>query len=180
MFFSWFIFILVIIIDLAIFFALLAKFFSLASRAPYIGTPRECIPHIVTHLGLKNGDIFYDLGCGDARVLMACAKSTPLAKHNGIEYSWYPYLLAKNNLRNLPVKVVRESFYKTDLSNATHIYTYLMPSVMDDLLPKMTRELKSGAKVFSLDFKFKDKKPTTVIDLGPKFSRGRHIYIYEF
>ncbi|MEK7211069.1 MAG: hypothetical protein AAB731_00360, partial [Patescibacteria group bacterium] len=83
------------------------------------------------------------------------------------------------NPRN--VKILRKNFFRADLSAATHIFTYLFPKPMNELLPKFKKELKPGARVVSCDFLFKEKEPAEIIELHrSKNQLARRLYVYEF
>ena len=47
------------------------------------------------NLEIKNNSVFYDLGCGDGRVLVAFAKKHPAVKMVGVDISFLPYFIAK-------------------------------------------------------------------------------------
>ncbi|MFA6355148.1 MAG: hypothetical protein WCW65_01860, partial [Candidatus Paceibacterota bacterium] len=68
-----------------------------------------------------------------------------------------------------------------DLSKATHIFTYLYPNIMDDLLPKFDKEIKEGVKLVSMSFHFTNKREFSEIDLKRgKYQIAKKIYVYEF
>src|SRR3989344_9572740 len=62
--------------------------------APPAPTPRRAIFHIAEALAVRPGDIGYDLGSGDGRVLLQCAKLEPSARFVGIERSLLLHYLA--------------------------------------------------------------------------------------
>lgn len=65
------IFLILLLLLMAVMMTLL--FWSaFTTRAPFVPAPREILPAIVQALELKKGDVVYDLGCGDGRVLEAC------------------------------------------------------------------------------------------------------------
>ncbi|MFH1259289.1 MAG: methionine biosynthesis protein MetW [Elusimicrobiota bacterium] len=155
---------------------------TLTTRAPFIPAPREILPAIVQALELKEGSTVYDLGCGDGRVLEACWRKQPQIKYAGLEKDWLPFWLAKWRLRqNKDIKIIRQNFLKRDLSDATHIFLYLFPEVMDQLLLKFEKELRPGTRVISCSFRFSRKEPISRIDLHrSKELLGRDLHVYEF
>jgi hypothetical protein len=76
----------------------------------------------------------------------------------------------------------RQDFFTVDVSEYTHVFTYLSLRMMDELLPKLTKELPKGARLISYDFDFKHKKPTEVIELirDKKNPLGKKLFVYEF
>lgn len=151
---------------------------------PFIPIPMGTIPHILKALDLKPNEIFYDLGSGDGRIVFACAKCEPKADCRGVEYNrmvnWYT-LWKNKKLGYKNTKFIRASFYKTSFADADVIFTFLYPRVMDLLLPKLTKELKPGARLVSADFKFSEKEPTEVIEIkGRENELGRRLFVYRF
>lgn len=155
------------------------------TRAPFISIPVAVLPYIVDALELKQGSVLYDLGCGEGRVLFACWKRFPDAKYIGLDKATLPVLIGwwrKRGLgKGVDVKIKKKNFFKQDVRDATHIFTYLYPGLMDKLLPKLRKELKPGTRVVSCDFQFTGMKPVRIVDLGrPPRTLGRMLYIYEF
>lgn len=160
---------------------------NLRSKVPFITAPSSVFENIDKALGLDNNSVVYDLGCGDGRILFYLSKIYPKAKYIGIENRSFPVLLARlgsflnKKKTGNKIEVINDDFFNKDLKNATHIFTYLYPNMMDDLLPKFDRELKPGTKLVSLSFQFSGKKPINEVDLGRnKYKLGRKLYIYQF
>lgn len=155
------------------------------TRAPFVPLPKKALPSVVQALNLQPGDKLYDLGCGDGRVLIAAWRSQPQAQYIGIDKDWLPSICNHWQLwragRPSQIKILRKNFFKQDLSDATHIFVYLFPKLMNDLLPKLTAELKPGTKVISCDFVFEHKQTSQIIDLHrPKNTLAKKLYVYEF
>lgn len=160
---------------------------GLRAKVPFIPVPNSILADIHKILEVKNNSVVYDLGCGDGRVLFYLSKLTPQANYIGIENSLFPTILARilywwhKRQNKIDVKILNKDFFKYDLSDATHIFTYLYPNVMDDLLIKFDRELKPGTRLVSITFKFTSKQPIAEFDLGrSKYQLARKIYVYEF
>lgn len=161
---------------------------SLGSRVPFIGVPMKVLSDIEKALDIKDGSVVYDLGSGDMRVLRFLSTKYPKAEFIGIEKSSFPYHLSRFLLyifrKNYPknIKVIKADFFKYDLSRATHVFTYLYPQVMDDLLPKLDRELATNESILvSASFKFTQKQPEKEIDLNrSKNSLVRTLFVYKF
>lgn len=157
------------------------------AKVPFVPVSSSVLPDIYKALEIKEGSVVYDLGCGEGRVLFYCSRLVPKATYIGIENSPFPLLLARfrgwwhTKMTGTKIEIINKDFFQQDLSNATHIFTYLYPNVMDDLLPKFDRELKPGTRLVSVSFKFTQKQPTLLIDLKrSKYKLARHIYVYEF
>lgn len=156
-------------------------------KVPFVSVPHEILPDIVKTLDLKEGSTFYDLGSGDGRILFYISEHIPKVNVIGIENNPFPLLFSRIQLwwrniwKNNDISILFKDFFLCDISNATHIFTYLYPNVMDDLLPKFDRELKPGTKVISISFKFTQKQPIAEIDIKRgKYRLARKLYVYEF
>ncbi len=162
----------------------LAQIYSRSTDVPFVATPRRVFARIRSSLDIKADDIVYELGSGDGRFLLYCAKKQPDAHYIGIERN--PLLIAMARLRAYlsrnprNVEFRRGNFYTTDLTQAHKIYGYLLGSVMDKLLPKLASEFHG--RMASRAFTFSEKDPSTTIVLSEKKgSHGEHmLYLYEF
>lgn len=150
-------------------------------RAPFVPAPRVMIDHLPSLVDLDKSSVVYDLGCGDGRVLRSLHRHFPTARYIGIENDLFPYLLARLfnwRITSNRFTIKRKNFFAEDLSSATHVVIYLFPEVMDQLLPKLTKELRPGTMLVSFDFPFTDKKSERVIT-APEL--GRHqLFVYRF
>jgi len=153
-------------------------------EAPFVPSPQNTAHLLAQHLSIPTGSVVYDLGCGDGRLLRALHTLYPNSTYIGIEHELTPYFLFKFYNRRIIGKnfsISRGNFFKKDISDATHILTYLFPHVMDALLPKLERELQAGTKLISIDFPFTHKKPDQIIELSNvPHTRGKRLYVYEF
>lgn len=157
------------------------------NKVPFVTASNAVLKDIEKAFGIKDDSVVYDLGCGDGRVLFYLSKFNNKAKYIGIENSTFPILLSRlgsflnTKKTGNKVEIIKKDFFKQDLSDATHVFTYLYPSLMDELLPKFEKEFKKGTKLVSLSFKFTLKTPTEEIDLGrSKYKLGRKLYVYQF
>lgn len=161
---------------------------AMMAKVPFISVPNSILPDIEKALEIKKGSVVYDLGCGDARVLFYLAKNNPDSKFIGIENSSFPYVIAKLNLwlgkrrgEAQNVQILKQDFFKYDLKDASHIFVYLYPNVMDDMLGKLDKELQAGSRLVSASFKFTQKKPIFELDLErKKMQLARNLIVYEF
>ena len=148
--------------------------------APYVPISESTVGPIVDLLNPPNGSVIYDLGCGDARVLIECARRFPDVKCVGVDRHGYPLILAwvRSRLAKLQgrVRLVKADVFSVDLSSATHIYTYLFPAFMEELLPKLEKELRPGTILVACDFPLPRKTPEKKFD-----AEGDHrLYVYRF
>ncbi len=164
------------------FYLLFMTYGIIAIEVPFVPVPRRVVEAIKKAMPLKEGDVLYDLGSGDGRVIAALAQSYPGAHTIGVERGPLPYLLTRLRFFFHPLpnaKTLFRNFSSVSLNDATHVYLYLFPKVVQNLLPKFERELKPGTRVVSCDFPFKTKEPVEQIVIGT--GRNAHtLYVYEF
>lgn len=160
---------------------------NITGDVPFVGAPIQTLKEIEKAMDIKDTSVVYDLGCGDGRVLFHLRKNNPNAKYVGIENSLFPYILANFNnwllkiKKEKGIKIIRGNFFGTDISDATHVFTYLYPNIMDDLLPKFDKELKNGTRLVSASFHFTAKKGVQEVDLKRNgYKIVKKLYIYEF
>jgi SAM-dependent methyltransferase len=177
---------ILVIITITVLFALcMWAWTGIFSEVPFIIVPSSVLPEIEKALELKEESVFYDIGCGDGRVLSYLTKKDTGTKMYGIENRLFPlclaYLLTSRNKKKNNIKIINQDFSKQDLSEATHIFIYLYPNIMDDLLSKFEKELSPGTRLVSLSFKFTQKRHLYEIDLSRKsWELGKKLYVYEF
>lgn len=127
--------------------------FSNWRGAPYVPTKKKLVRGLLAFGGLSAGDVFYDLGSGNGQVLISAVRDFHASRAVGYEASPWPYMLSRwkvKNIKNISVK--RSNFIQADLSEATFVYAYLFPKIIDRLASKLERELWSGARVLCLSF----------------------------
>jgi len=180
------IFNLILIFILFVFILLCFVFLMtpLFSKVPFVPVRKKVLSEIISALELKDKSVLYDLGCGDGRVLFAASEVYKNITCVGIEKAPFPYLWAKYCqffAGDKRVSILYGDMFKLDISPATHIFLYLFPRLMNDLLPKFEKELKPGSRVVSCDFEFANKKPIKIIDLKSKKRQLNHrLLVYEF
>jgi SAM-dependent methyltransferase len=103
-------------------------------------TANRELEKIFSRLDIKNKKYFYDLGCGDGRILRLASRLFP--KVTIIGYEINPFLCFYNRLsaktRGLKITVKRQSFYQARLENSSVVYIFLNPEAIKRLEPKLT------------------------------------------
>ncbi len=149
-------------------------------KAPYVPLPKEALPGIVEALSIDPGNVVYDIGCGDGRILRACAERSPHATYKGIERAWFPYLIARLHRSHPSVLFVRGDATLASFTDAHRVVLYLLPGFVDVIGEKIRRECAPGARVISVDFPIASWVPVQVIEQRhlPQRMRGRLMYVY--
>src|ERR1035437_7676635 len=133
----------------------------LFSKVPFVPVRKKVLKDIISALKLSNESVLYDLGCGDGRILFAAAKIYPKISCVGIKKAPFQFLWAKvhkffTGKISKKISIIRGDMFEANVPPATHIFLYLFPELMDSLLPKFKKELKSGTRVVSCDFQFSE------------------------
>lgn len=146
--------------------------------APWV--PLE--PHVITNVlkmaQVKPGDIVYDLGSGDGRVVIAAAHLG--ARAYGVEIDpfrvWYSRFCIFLFGLNKHATIIHKSIYDVDLSQANIVTTYLLQETNDKLFPKLNKELKPGTRIVSSAFNYPKLKPVAINPDGPIYGP---LYLYH-
>ena len=147
--------------------------------APFITTRTSILREIKKALAMRDGDILYDLGCGDGKVLSYCIGRSLTSKGVGIEINIFPYLLAVLCTRSSNIRIRFENIFKTSLHDATHIYLYISPKALVTLETKIQKECKKGTRIVSCDFQFPNLTSDEVITLENTGQvLGKKLYVY--
>ncbi len=173
---------LIILTIIALFFLVLVIYIFiilLYTKVPFVKTPKKSINIILDKISISAKDTIYDIGCGDASMLIAIEKKFG-AKTIGYEISPWAYALGRLNIyfHNSKTKILFKNFYKEDLSGATMVFCFLIVAVMEKVGRQLISQLKPGTKVISYGFHIPDWKPINTIDTNPKKPNSSKIFIY--
>jgi cyclopropane fatty-acyl-phospholipid synthase-like methyltransferase len=146
--------IFVIIFFILIVIALLTVAWTSISFAPFVPAKKRDLKRIARVAKISKGEYFYDLGCGNGRVVTYMVKRHG-ARGVGVELAWPIWLWArvKAMFTKGELEIKLGDLFKLDLSKADVVYFFGMPDTIKlKLKEKMERELKKGARVVSYVF----------------------------
>jgi cyclopropane fatty-acyl-phospholipid synthase-like methyltransferase len=153
--------------------------------APFVASPLPVVKQMLTLAQLNAGEILYDLGCGDGRVVIMAAQEFG-ARAVGVEMRED---LAKQALVKVSelgldghVKIINGDMFKVDLSQADVVTLYLTTSANDKVKAKLESELKPGARVVSHDYEILGWRPVKIDNFceNPRLGYPSHtIYVYK-
>jgi outer membrane protein assembly factor BamB len=133
----------------------------------FVPTPHDVVAKMLELARVTRDDIVYDLGCGDGRILVAAAK-TYGCRAVGYEIDSECVKLARALAREERVeKLVRieeENLFKADLSGATVVALYLLPTVNEKLVPQLEK-MKPGSRIVSHAFAIRGVRPDKVVSV---------------
>ncbi|HVQ64472.1 MAG TPA: class I SAM-dependent methyltransferase [Terriglobia bacterium] len=149
-------------------------------RAPdvvYVPTPQEVVDAMLELAQVKSTDVIYDLGSGDGRIPITAAQKYG-ARGVGIDINPERTKEANDNLKKAnvgdKVKFLTADLFETNISEATVITLYLLPTLNEKLRPKLFRELKPGTRVVSHAFSMGDAwPPEKTLNVN-----GRNVYFW--
>jgi tRNA A58 N-methylase Trm61 len=105
-------------------------------------TPYKDLSQIILNMHLTPEDILYDIGCGDGRVLLT-GVTTFSCRGVGVELNPSTLIKAKEevNLYQLEneVALYQGDALKYTYKDATIVYMYLYPELMEKLIPKLPK-----------------------------------------
>ncbi len=153
--------------------------------APFVATPLPVVRRMLTLAEVSPGEIVYDLGCGDGRVVIMAAEKFE-ARAVGVEMreDLVKQALGKISEMGLDgkVKIVHSDMFKIDLTQADVVTLYLTTSANDKVKPKLESELRPGARVISHDYEILGWKPLKIDNFceNPRLGYPSHtIYVYR-
>jgi cyclopropane fatty-acyl-phospholipid synthase-like methyltransferase len=128
----------------------------------YVPTPQSAVDAMLELARVTASDVVYDLGSGDGRIPITAAQKYG-ARGVGIEIDSYYLRFAFDNLARARVadRVVflNQDLFESDISPATVVTLFLLPRLNQQLIPKLKRELRPGARVVSHQFDMGDAWP---------------------
>jgi hypothetical protein len=124
---------------------------------------------------LQPGEVIYDLGSGDGRVLALAAREYH-ARAIGVEISplhclWSLLYARIQQVADL-VTVRQGDFYKTDLMDADVVFAYMTSAQVARLRPLLESQLARGARVVTVSFDMDGWEPQGI-------DRDQLIFLYE-
>lgn len=144
---------LLVLLELVLLFILWSSFLG----APWFPTSLATVRKMLTLADVQPGEVVYDLGSGDGRVLIMAARQFG-ARAVGIEIDplrtlWARLLVTILGLQG-QVEVIWGNLFHQDFSPADVVTVYLLPKTNVRLMHKLRRELKPGTRVVTNTFIF--------------------------
>ena len=122
---------------------------------PFVPTPIEVIDRMLELAQVRKGDVVYDLGSGDGRIVIRAAKKYGV-RAVGIEMDGWLLDKAREaaNAEGVGhlVEFRNEDALKADISRATVVTLYMLPWFNEAMKPNFKKMLKPGARIVAHDF----------------------------
>jgi cyclopropane fatty-acyl-phospholipid synthase-like methyltransferase len=150
---------------------------------PFVPTPIDVVDKMLALAEMKKGDVVYDLGSGDGRIVIRAAKKYGV-RGVGIEMDRMLLAKARKDAEAAGVShLVRfraEDALQTDLSPATVVTLYMLPWFNEKMKPNFKKYLKPGARIVAHDFGIRGWQPDKTVtlpgyELKPGGYKHRHV-----
>jgi ubiquinone/menaquinone biosynthesis C-methylase UbiE len=157
------------------------KFGAAENLGPAIPTPQFLVDRMLEAGRVRPGDMVYDLGSGDGRVVITAVQKFG-ARAVGVELMPDLVRKARERIQSLGLadraSIVEGSALRVDLSPADVVTMWFLTNSNDRLRPSLEKHLKIGARVVSNEFPIRGWKPTEMIQV--KVGKVEHsIFVYE-
>jgi len=127
--------------------------------APYVPSPQSVVDAMLELAHVTSADVVYDLGSGDGRIPITAAQRYG-ARGVGIEVQKRLVDESISNARKARVdhlvSFINDDLFDADIRPATVVAIFLLPRMNQELVPKLKRDLQSGARIVTHGY-----------DLGP-------------
>ena len=148
---------------------------------PFVASPQVVVQRMLELAEVKSGDVVYDLGCGDGRIVIAAVK---VAGVRGVCVEIDPGRIdeSRRNAESAGVadriQFVQGDLFEVPIQDATVVTLYLLPAVNLRLRPRLQAELRPGTRIVSNAFDMGDWKAEKIEMVGAP--PGDYTYLYRW
>lgn len=148
---------------------------------PFVATPEVVVRRMLQLARVQPGEVLYDLGSGDGRIVIIAAKEFG-ARSIGVEIRKDLYEQSLARIRDMGLNnkasIINASFYDVDLSNADVVTMYLLTSINERLRPKLEKELRPASRVVTHDFEVPGWRPVVMEEVYEDW-RSHKLFLYK-
>jgi len=130
-------------------------------RAPFVTTPRDVVQAMLELARVDEGDLVYDLGTGDGRIVVAAARDFG-ARGVGFDVDPERVAEARANAETAGVadrvRIEQADVFTLDLRPASVVTFYLLQALNDRLVPQL-EQLAPGTRIVSHQYRLKGLRP---------------------
>jgi hypothetical protein len=135
----------------------------------FVPTPQAVVNKMLEMAEIKEGDVLYDLGCGDGRIVVSAAKQYGI-KAFGFDIDPNRVRESMENVKANGVEhlvtIKQADVFTLDLREANIVTLYLLPSLNVRLMPQL-EQLRPGSRILSHEFDMRGAKPLEVVGVMP-------------
>jgi SAM-dependent methyltransferase len=139
----------------------------------YVPSPQSVVDAMLELAHVTANDVVYDLGSGDGRIPITAAHRYG-ARGVGVEIEQRLVAESNDNAKKAHVAdrvtFIHGNLFETDVRPATVVTLFLLPRMLDELLPTLKRELRPGARIVTHGYDFGPAwPPERTQDIGGLF-----------
>jgi SAM-dependent methyltransferase len=153
------------------------------SLAPFVASPMDVVERMLVLAKVGPGDVVYDLGCGDGRIVIAAAQKFG-ARGVGLDIDARLIAQAEANARaagvESRVQFLLQDAMTADVSDATVVTLYLLAASNVKLRPILTKQLRAGTRIVAHSFPIGDWEPEIVDNFRDAAGTSRTLYLWNF
>ena len=135
---------------------------------PFVPTPEDIIPTMLSMASVRPGETVFDLGSGDGRLVITAARDFH-ARVVGVELRRRLVKETRRKVREMGlsdrVTITCRNFKKVSLRKADVLALYLSSYTLNLLAPKLTKELRPGTRIVNFEYPISDWKPAREIEV---------------
>jgi SAM-dependent methyltransferase len=148
----------------------------------FVATPNDVVDQMLKLAQVGPGDVVYDLGCGDGRIVVAAAKKYG-CRAVGFELDRLRVREARENTARAGVAervtIELKDALTVDLRPATVVTLYLGPELNARLIPQL-QQLAPGSRIVSHDFGIEGFPPDETVRMTSRETNRDHlIYLWN-
>ena len=144
-------------------------------------TPNNVVKKMLDLANVGKGDVVYDLGCGDGRIVVLAAK-TRGARGKGYDIDPERIKESRENAKTHQVEKLvtfeQKDIFGLDLSGASVVTLYLLPRLNARLIPQLEK-MKPGSRIVSHEFDMEGVTPDKTLTVLSKEDNEKHrLYLW--
>lgn len=147
---------------------------------PFVPSPKDVVEKMLSIADPNPDELLIDLGSGDGRIILSAAKDYRCWTL-GVEKNVNLVELTKKKIARMDLDkatVLRGNLYSYDFSKADVLTLYLLPEVLEILVPKF-KKMKKGARIVSHDYMIPGLSPSEIYKVRSiETGRLHTIYLY--
>jgi len=148
---------------------------------PFVATPEVVVRRMLQLARVQPGEVVYDLGSGDGRIVITAAKEFG-ARAFGVEIRKDLYEQSTARIKDMGLSdratIINASFYDVQLTDADVVTMYLLTTVNERLKPKLEKELRPATRVVTHDFEVPGWRPVVVEEVYEDW-RSHKLFLYR-
>jgi hypothetical protein len=142
----------------------------------FVPTEEDDVGRMLKLVDLREGDVVFDLGSGDGRIVLEAARLNPKVQGRGVEIDEKLVLESRKVAEAKGVadrvQFLHQNAFDADLKEATVIAMWLWPELMRMLRPKILAEARPGTRIVTRIWDLGSWKPDKTDN------DGTHLYTW--